>query len=287
MQIIKKEIEKYDISCLLEQTLPKNKYECQKKLKEYEGKINSKIIYATNKKKRNRGATIIIIKPHIEKFIIKTEILLEEKLINIHLKKDFHEYNIAVIYGPQKKKKKIYTEVVNLLKNKKNLIIMGDMNFTSNRTMQSTVRSQITITLGNKINKILEQLHLQDIHHLYKETKIKYSFKSYNLMSRIDRIYTNSETIRNITTYKIKPNFFSDHQAITAKLTWSKMQKWGKGTWKINNQILNEERYRTEINNAIEIYKLNKTLLQDPLKQWDDLKKNKKNITIRVSTMVR
>ena len=225
-----------------------------------------------------------MIKQHVEKYIIDTEILMNENLINIHIKNEDCEYNLAVVYAPQKKQHNFFKEMLNKIKDKKNLIIIGDFNFTSVNSMQTTPRYRDTTSKGKKIINFFDDLNLKEIHNKYKENNIKYTYTKGNILTRLDRVYTNPATQRKIISYKIKPNFFSDHQAVIINIRWKKREKWGKGTWKINNEILLDKEYQEEIKNAIEIYRTNKTIEKDVLTHWDNLKNEFKKFTIEFST---
>ena len=149
--------------------------------------------------------------------------------------------------------------------------------------MQNTKRALNQTYMGNQIKTLLDKLKIQDIHNLYRENKLQYTSKRRHYLTRIDRIYTNIETKRNIITYKIKPNFFSDHQALTIKLKWGIREKWGKGLWKLNSDILSDENYKKEIINAIEIHKINKQIDKNSFILWDKLKERIKEISIEFS----
>jgi len=84
---------------------------------------------------------------------------------------------------------------------------------------------------------LFEKLYLKEIHNLYKENKVKYTYKQRNRLTLTDRVYTDKQTQRKIITYKIKQTFFSDHQALTINLRWKNREKWGKGKMRNNNEI--------------------------------------------------
>ena len=74
-------------------------------------------------------------------------------------------------------------------------------------------------------------------------------------MTRLDRAYANKYTQRKIAQYKIVPNTFSNHDRIELKIKWGKRNKWGKGLWKLNSKILQDDEHKKIIGNTIELQK--------------------------------
>ena len=79
------------------------------------------------------------------------------------------------------------------------------------------------------------------------------------------------DTTQKIKQYEINTHNISDHDQIYLEITWGKRPRWGQGTWKLNNNLLNDETFRQEVNSTIQIYKANKQFF-DPNTGWDHFK---------------
>ena len=119
---------------------------------------------------------------------------------------------------------------------------------------------------------------LIDIHEIMP-TNLKYTYTQKNYRARLDRIYTREDNIQIIIKYNIIPSSFSDHDQVKIDIKWGNNPKWGKGCWKLNTNILNDEEYKKRIADDLFIYKLNKPFY-DTMEGWDIFKKQVKQTTI-------
>ena len=273
----------YDIVALLEQTLPKEQDKITQKIKYIEKQTNKKCLHASSTSKTQRASTIILYNIEIEPLITKKEILINENLIRLEITKDDYHYNLIFIYTPQKHKQNFFKTAFEKIQNLKDIIILGDWNATTDQDMQLTPRTRENIYVGHTLTTLLDNIQLIDIHELYNENKLKFTWRLNNYMARLDRAYTNKYTQRRITQYKILPNTFSDHDGIEIRIKWGKRNKWGKGLWKLNSKILQDDEYKQIIDNTIEIHRINKHFETDVLTHWDNLKKRIKKDSIDFS----
>ena len=69
--------------------------------------------------------------------------------------------------------------------------------------------------------------------------------------SRLDRAYAKQVEIQKNFDYNIFPVTFSDHDAIFIKIKWGPRPKWGKGSWKMNTQVLADPRFELGLKQII------------------------------------
>ena len=94
-----------------------------------------------------------------------------------------------------------------------------------------------------------------------------YSFVEHQGKSRGDRLYVNEENINNITSFKyITTPFNTAHKIMTFDL--KEHQDIGRGYWKMNSSILNDDSYKKVIEEIIEGLN-NDEDISDPIDWWD------------------
>ena len=145
------------------------------------------------------------------------------------------------------------------IETKQNLILIGDWNFLEGEKMRNKANFSQEMKKKAKEWKKLTTNFIE-VHKLFS-TKLKYTFRAGDYQSRLDRIYIKPQNILDISNYDIIPNHFSDHDRITLTLKWNPKQlKWGKGIWKLNTTLLDNEEYQYEIQCVINRFYLNKIL---------------------------
>ena len=107
--------------------------------------------------------------------------------------------------------------------------------------------------------------------------------------TRIDRIYASEKLKQRIIQYKIIPNFHSDHDGIQITITWGRQISWGKGIWKMNTSLLDDQEFNNRITGLIQSIRINKQggKSTDPKMEWENLKYKIKSIAISRSTEIR
>ena len=104
-----------------------------------------------------------------------------------------------------------------------------------------------------------------------------------NYRSRLDRVYAKQVEIQKMFEYNITPVAFSDHDAIFITIKWGSRPRWGRGTWAMNTQVLENPCFDLELKTLIEIYKANREILSNA-ESWDLFKKDIKNLATEIST---
>ena len=104
-----------------------------------------------------------------------------------------------------------------------------------------------------------------------------------NYRSRLDRVYDKQVEIQKMFEYNITPVAFIDHDAIFIIIKRVSRPRWGRGTWAMNSQVLEDPRFELELKTLIEIYKANREILSNA-ESWELFKKDIKNLAIEIST---
>lgn len=74
-----------------------------------------------------------------------------------------------------------------------------------------------------------------------------------------------------ISQYKIIPNYHSDHDGIQISISWGRQLSWGKGIWKLNTSLLQDQDFNNKITGLMESMKINKQggKTTDPIMEWE------------------
>ena len=85
------------------------------------------------------------------------------------------------------------------------------------------------------------------------------------------------ETMLNAKEYDIKSAAISDHEQIIIKMRWGNRPVWGRGCWKLHNELLKQDKFKDEVQQIIQVYRADKGYF-DPNTGWDVLKLNIKKM---------
>ena len=234
----------------------------------------------------NKSAAIItIINQCINASNVEFRKIISGRLSATSFDLDNVTYEIFNVYGParsQSHKVKFHKILIAELENSVNFWIAGgDFNLTRDTSSQN-LKSYVIRAMKLWDTKLVEDW--LDVHKEFKIGDIEYTYTANNgTRSRIDKFIIPHYLKHSIREYAIEPNVFSDHDAITMKID-SKIDKikWGRGTWKLNNSTLKEDKFLRYINIII-ADKRDKRKLGDPkyiLRWWDGLKQGVKEATM-------
>ena len=136
------------------------------------------------------------------------------------------------------------------------------------------------------LKTLIQSNDLIDIWRYKNKTDIQFTWRRKNpdQASRIDMFLINKDFLMNIKSCDIRPILikFTDHQAVSLKIETVTMKSKGPGYWKINNSILQEEKYVKNINKIIQKYsfKINEDKNRMDL-WWDYMKIEIKHYSIK------
>ena len=134
-----------------------------------------------------------------------------------------------------------------------NIILGGDWNSTRNFTLDNVNYVCLNHPKTTKaIDSLCETHTLSDGWRVNNPTKKQYTWLQgiTNKQARLD-FFLCSDAILSISTkFKINTKYRSDHAPITFDLITTSENR-GKGTWKMNNTLLQDEHFITLIKNSI------------------------------------
>ena len=106
------------------------------------------------------------------------------------------------------------------------------------------------------------------------KTQKIYTFKNKKGATRIDRIYISSSLIPFIEDIKHIPTIKTDHIFMpTIELKYTTKTRWGKGSYKLNNSILNSIYVKEKFHNIWQIHKEAKLYANNLNEWWETRKK--------------
>ena len=169
------------------------------------------------------------------------------------------------------------------MQDRENIILMGDFNSLKDKRdyKNQSVQTRNLIQKHNLVSPLTNKHQLTDICREHNTNTTEYTHISRTNATRIDQAYCKTENVPNIKIeHKILGNF--NHKGIC--MTIGNRIKWGKGIWKLNVKLLEQERVKQEIRTLINDMKMIKHQLE-PLIWWDILKMKtkKKCISLGIS----
>ena len=237
------------------------------------------------------GTAVLFNKSLLEDFEVKHEILQRNRIQKVTLVKknegidcddnrDLVLYNVYFKSGNSKfvrKQRSFSMDILNKNLERlydKRIILGGDFNFVTCNL--DTLRSfHPNREESAKWESITQKYNLNDGFRKKHRSKRFYTRVTRKSATRIDRIYS-TEHLINYSHISLP---FSDHcssPSITVDVSRTSM--WGKGIWKLNSTLIQEESKLIKI--EIEKFKYKEDLFEDKLQWWESLKRRLKKIYI-------
>ena len=101
-------------------------------------------------------------------------------------------------------------------------------------------------------------------------------------MSRIDHWLISSHLTNCLTSVKVYPSIKSDHSIISLHIGNFKAKR-GKGFWKFNSFLVQDNEFVNEMNKLIEHMKENTEEMNDKQLRWDYIKLEIRGFTLKYS----
>ena len=114
------------------------------------------------------------------------------------------------------------------------------------------------------------------------EQKLKFTYTKQIYKCRLDRVYIKEHDLQKIFYYKIVPTPFSDHDIIEIEIKWEDRKRWGKGSWPMNTQVLDDPHFEQGLISILKLFRTNKQLLSNA-EGWDNFKTNVKILAIQTT----
>lgn len=165
------------------------------------------------------------------------------------------------------------------------MVIAGDFNCVEDISKDKLGGNPSSGTIG--VNELRNFLIAHDLTDAWRQTHMEdriftWSTKDFTIRSRLDRIYIPNNLIgKSFTTIRACPH--SDHSVVETVIQPSGARGRGKGTWKMNNSLLDDPTYQREIQDFLEHWKHRKQEFWTIGEWWDEGKRRIKIITIRTS----
>lgn len=149
----------------------------------------------------------------------------------------------------------------------KKIIVGGDFNYS----LEKEERSYILRTFISKYDlvDVMGRLYGNQVDFTWENSR--------GIKSRLDYILIGTKD--EVIDGKVMPVFFSDDSAVSARVVVSGPQ-YGKGYWKMNNEVLSEYDFRESFMKMFAIWVEMKGLYQDRVSWWEGTKRKIKSFIV-------
>ena len=198
------------------------------------------------------------------------------RLVGIQFKLNEETFTLINVYAPNEDDPNFWIEVFRFFEMYPgHRILVSDYNLALDKEIdRSSLKSKNNDQSTEILNQYMTDTFSSDLwrnRNIDKQT-FTYCTKKPFIGSRIDYVLVDTAIESWFTDVNIIPGFRSDHAGVTTKLLPHSCAR-GRGYWKLNNQILYEINYVTEINNVIdETVVLAEDLTPD--KKWEMVKRH-------------
>ena len=189
---------------------------------------------------------------------------------------------VVNIYAPQGKtdKESLYNEITSKIVdiNHEDIILCGDFNCVMDNKkdiVAGEIHNEETV---ESLNNMINTCDLYDTWRLFNENTKEYTWsrKKDFVARRLDYIFVSNSTLSMVTESTIHSVPFSDHRGCLIRIQDCEIIR-GKGYWKFNNSLLEDQKYVNQMNTFIEEF--NEEGLDAQL-SWELLKIRIKEFTI-------
>ena len=183
--------------------------------------------------------------------------------------------NLITIYAPNQDNPSFFETIREIAEHcdTEYTVICGDFNLVldpqkdcNNYTNVNNPRSR------QKVLDLISELDLIDIYRHFHPNHKRYTWRKKNPIkqARLDYFLTNRYMMDIIEKCSIQPGYRSDHSIVEMQIALNNF-KQGKGLWKFNNSLLQNNEYLNLVNRLIKEEKLNYAL---PVYNFDFLENN-------------
>jgi len=238
--------------------------------KNWEGKIISSC------GKGNKKGVTFLIRKELNYKLIKEYRDKKGRWLILELEMEDTKYTIATYYGPNKDKIWHLEDMISKVDEigNSNTLICGDFNFVFNLNIDKLGgRNTTNFKCRKRVIEWMQEQNLVDIWRIKNPNLRKYTWTSNHrppIKCRLD-FFLISESLS--VKYKhcdIVPGMRSDHDCITLTLEDRDTTR-GKGTWKFNSSLLQDDTFKREIVNTIESVATDNRGTEERL-LWDTIK---------------
>lgn len=266
-----------DIVCVQECGIPFNVN--WKKLEERWG--CGETMWSGSNENRNDGVGILIKNRNIR--VMRKTVLVDGRAISMSFSFLDKEFNLFNVYAPADKNER--GDLLNVLRSEllstRSIILAGDFNTVLDCSDREPGKDRKIDKTSNLLKEILKDFSLIDGFKAANLAGKGFTWASANnkFRSRIDFIFFSKDL--KCVKFSLVPVFFSDHLMLSCRLEFKSMVSVGKGVWKLNVQLLEDERIRKEFLRKYEGWQTLKGFFSSIVDWWEWMKGNVKSFFIQ------
>lgn len=148
------------------------------------------------------------------------------------------DWRVVCVYAPRTVRERVdfFCQLLPFCDCDRNVVVLGDFNCVCYCDDRAGVGTSIDRS-ARLLNNLVDNCDLVDVgKYNSKERPLQFTHFQGTSHARLDRIYIKVSLTRHVTSYKVKPVFFSDHCIVTATLgrRTTKAHKFDWQQWKMN-----------------------------------------------------
>jgi len=241
--------------------------------------------------KHSRG-TAVLLANNIDYKVIEVKSDSSGRIIVLQLEIEDEKVCLINVYAPNEENAQIafFNNLKNLMsqgeiKENYQLVIGGDFNLVLNPDLDKKGGLLNTkIRARERLIELIEEFNLIDVWRVMNPDKKRFTWrqKMPQIHCRLDYFLISDTLQDNTHEVDILPAFKSDHSSIIINLRKTEQELKGKGYWKFNNLLLNEETFVNEMHDKIDVWKEDGKHF-GPVQLWEWIKYNIRNFCIDYS----
>ncbi len=188
-----------------------------------------------------------------------------------------NRFSLVGIYAPNEDCPQFFKDIETQLEilGNDNILIGGDWNVVQDYTLDTlNYKQKNNPNAKTQIEETSLSFDLTDIWRYQNPNGKMYTWRGpNNKLSRIDYFLITENLIGKTVKTDIKPGYRTDHSLISISIDFVSQEK-GRGVWKLNNSLLEEERYtnliKATINETLNQYRINPNNELDNINPYDE-----------------
>lgn len=199
--------------------------------------------------------------------------IIQGRVMVVDVEKNGMQSRIINVYAQvdPKLRRELFLKMDTCFMTRKNIIVGGDFNCSLEREKFSLPFKTFIKKYG--LIDVMAKLQGKQVEYTWKNTR--------GVKSRLDYILVDKKS--KIKRGKLIPALFTDYQAVEVELEIEGME-FGKGYWKLNNEVLTEKDYREKFLELFPLWAEMKNLYMKELDWWEDVKNKIKKFTVDYCT---
>lgn len=264
-------------------------HEVDKNFKEKVEKLCDGVMFTNNGSTHSRGVATFVKNMENTRCLAVSNDTVGRKLI-VRIMTGEESWHVINVYAPNDsgQRQEFFTEISkDIASIRERVILAGDFNCVLDRHLDRNKSDTKGAMRSDKSRDVLRHIEgAHDIVDTYRQLHpvgISYTFTgSAGYRARLDRVYMDSESANQLTSFSVTPVSYSDHDLVMATIGHSEQrEKWGHGRWILNSKLLLDKGTTDEIVECIGYWRQQKSRFEDIFTWWDRLKTEIKGVFIR------